>query len=110
MTKDFVIINIGRNIDDTPMFLNTWLDFQREIRDIVNVYAEMVGQGKGSSQYQGQREEFATFHALVDPADHAAIRSELAATARRFWQDAIAYLVSTPDSLVQAAQPLDTYL
>lgn len=108
MKTDFVVINIGRNVANGPMPTPEWLRFQTEIRNVIS--GQAVGQGAGSSQYNGAKEKFATFHFLVDSDQHYTNRGLLARLARLHNQDSIAYMISTPDSLVPAAQPLDAYL
>jgi hypothetical protein len=106
--KQFTIVNIGRNVGDQPLSKERWLGFIGRIKYAVN--GEPVGYAQGSGQYEGQKENFATFHFLVEPRDHELNRENLAILARDYGQEAIAYMPTTDADLVSAALPTDVYL
>jgi hypothetical protein len=110
--QDFTVINVGLSINGQPMSKPQRVQFEKDIRAFFYTQGQpIVGYAKGTSEYQGQKESFLTFHVLISPHKHAGIRNYLAGLARLYKQESIAYLVSTPNDLIDAQLPLaDRYL
>lgn len=100
----FYVVNIGRNVGNEPMSQFDWTMFQLRTFEVLERYGKVVGSGKGSSEWDGIRESFVTYHVLIEETNTLAVASRLSRLASAFDQEAIAFIPSSESCLVGPAK------
>ena len=91
-----VTISIGRGIGDSPMSARKWREFRADVRGALHSAGGTlyVDSAKSIGEWEGVREESATFVAGDIPADNVpALMDHMREFCERYDQDAIAFTV-----------------
>lgn len=99
-----VVVNIGRNIGNTPMPAEVWEDFRTEVlRTALNLNGDIYAQGTIEGIWEGKTEEaFTVQFTIPDNVDAWVIERAFALLGVEYQQDAIAVLIGEPAFVGQA--------
>jgi hypothetical protein len=99
MSDVTVTISIGRNVDDAPMSATAWSRFRADVRESLNLCdgTLYVDAAQSVGEWEGVREDSATFVAAVSLDCVPLIRADLHGLCLTYGQDAIALTVGTTE-------------
>ncbi len=100
--KNTIVVTIGRNIGEEPMLPATWMQFKRDVLDVLEECGAEVIQRPNFTEspdavgcWEGQIcEEAAAFVAFIPEARQQTLVPHLRALARKYSQDAIGYVTA----------------